>query len=103
MFGRAHGTSLPLFAVLQQVEGLEIEAATERLNATIQRLLLQEHVDVVLLLQEGAMSVDLESKSEFGKAVLQQLQERMMVIACPPGDCDYNAAGACRWCGEMKV
>lgn len=103
MQGRAHGVSLPLFATLQQVVGMDAEAAVERLVAILQTLLLNEHVDVVLLLKEGPMDIDLEPRSEFGKAVLHELQERLTVIACPPGDCDYNAAGACRWCGDMRV
>lgn len=100
--GRAHCLSLPLFAAMMQVKEGNLEQATGTIRDRLSALFLVEHVDVVLLLKDGELSIDLEALSDFGKDVLAELETRNSFIPCPPGECSYDANGLCLWCGEAS-
>lgn len=99
--GKAHGASLPLFALLQQTEEEEAATASLRVRSGVQALELEKDVEVVLVITEGKTSIGMEPKSSFGAMILRELLARSDFAPCPDSTCEYDEHGACKWCGRI--
>lgn len=62
---------------------------------------IEGDVDIVLIIQEGKTSLFVEATSSFGELIVKELAARVDFPPCPDGTCEYDAQGACKWCGTI--
>jgi hypothetical protein len=98
---RAHGLSLPLFALMQRSEGENAGDASLRVRSGVQALKLEGDIDVVIVISQGAAQVGMEPRSDFGAQILREVMARAEFVPCPEGTCEYDEHGACKWCGSI--
>lgn len=90
--------SLPLYAALQQAEGLSLREKFDLLRQRVTAAQLARDIDIVIYVDQ--MGISLDYRSLFGKEVLAELKERSTFPPCPPGDCEMKN-GSCVWCGAV--
>jgi hypothetical protein len=99
--GKAHGVSLPLFALLQRVEEEGAASASLRVRTGVHNLCLDKDIEVVLVIAKGHTSIGMEPRSTFGEMILREVMARSDFAPCPDESCEYAEDGACKWCGRI--
>src|SRR4051812_16954657 len=96
--GKAHGASLPLFALLQKVEDEGPADASLHVRTGVHNLCLEQDIEVVLVIFHGKTRIEMEPRSSFGAQILRELVARSDFAPCPDDSCEYDESGACKWC-----
>lgn len=104
----AHAISLPLFALMQQVdaESADVADAARKLGKGIDDLHINEHVEPVIEFDQDREIISVQPKDEFGRSICQELRDRFSDPPCPDDMHEYPPNvmdGNCIWCGKPQM
>lgn len=98
----AHALSLPLYSLLQKLDGHPSWEASLDIRKALEVLHLEKDLDPVIVITSHCTAINVESKTPTGHAVLEELRARSQFLPCPEGECEYASSGNCLWCGGPK-
>jgi hypothetical protein len=100
--GEAHGISLPLFSLMQDLEGRGPSEASQKAWEGLRCLRLGEDVSVQIVFDGPDTGISLISASPFGSLVLEELRARGEFPPCERGSCEPDHQGVCQWCARSE-